>query len=154
MIAVPFLRTPFNYDRDEASIDTGLECKDVTRAVQHLRDEADINKLVERFGLTQTMPQLAEGQRAIYGNFEGVPFDYQTAMNAIIEADRSFMAIPPAVRARFHNNPDELIKFLSDESLKDEKNFDEAVRLNLINPRQDTSGGLPPSGSNVEDKPK
>lgn len=134
-----FLRTPFNHDTDVYSLATGLKCMDKSLAVQHLRDEADINKLVERFGLTQTMPQLAEGQRAIYGDFEGVPFDYQTAMNQVIEAQRSFMAIPPDVRARFHNNPGELIRFLSDDSLKDPDNFAEAVRLKLINPRQEDS---------------
>ena len=39
-------------DMDEASVEAGLECKDDSLAVQSQRDEADINTIVRRFGLS------------------------------------------------------------------------------------------------------
>ena len=46
MSRVPFIRSPFNYDTDEASNETGLVCDDESLAVQSERDECDINIIV------------------------------------------------------------------------------------------------------------
>ena len=41
-----FLRTPYNYDVNEASDASSLVCDDPSLAQQHARDECDINTIV------------------------------------------------------------------------------------------------------------
>jgi len=98
---------------DEVSRDTGLACLDKSLAIQSQAEEADINTIVKRFGITGTVPQ---GARApVYSDFDEV-FDFQSAMDAVNEAQRSFMAMPWDVRKRFGNDPQEFVAFCSDES--------------------------------------
>lgn len=91
--------------------------------VQSFRDDADLNVLLRRFGVARELPR--PDVRPFYGDFSSAP-DYQTALNMIQEADSAFAGLPAAVRARFRNNPGELVAFLQDE-----RNLDEAVDLGL-----------------------
>ena len=119
-----FIRTPYNYDTDEVSNETGLVCPEPTMAQQQFRDEADINTIMERFGRTGEL--VAPVRMPQYGDFTGVS-DYQTALNAVIEAQASFDALPANVRARFENDPGQFVEFCLDD-----KNREEAVRLGLV----------------------
>lgn len=119
-----FLRTEFNYDMDEASVKSGLECLDPSMAQQQFLEESDINTIVERFGLNGEMP--ANVKAPVYGDFTGVS-DFQTAMNVVVAAQESFMSLPAKVRARFSNDPQQLLEFCSDEA-----NREEARALGLL----------------------
>jgi len=121
---LPFVRNPYNYDMALVSQETGLVCQDPSLAQQHMRDECDINTIVERFGVTGQLPV-----RAIepsYGDFSGVS-DYHTALNKIKAADEAFMALPGKLRAKFDNDPNALLNFLENEA-----NRNEAIELGLI----------------------
>lgn len=120
-----FVRNPYNYDADKVSLETGLTCKDKTLTQQHFKDECDINVIVERFGLTGEMPQVLN--MPTYGDFTGI-FDFQSAMNTVRQAEEAFMTLPANMRARFHNQPHELLEFLNDDN-----NKDEAIKLGLVN---------------------
>lgn len=124
-----FIRTPYNYDTDEVSNETGLVCPEPTMAQQQFRDEADINTIMERFGRTGEL--IAPVRMPQYGDFTGVN-DYHTAMNAVIEAQASFDALPAKVRARFDNDPGRFVEFCLDEN-----NRDEAVSLGLVAPEKE-----------------
>lgn len=119
-----FVRSPYNYDRDAASDDSGLKCLDESRAQQSFAEECDINVIVRRFGLTGQLPP--DMRFPTSGDFTGVN-DFQTAMNAVVAARQEFDKMPAHVRARFHNDPAELIAFLDDAD-----NRSEAVKLGLI----------------------
>jgi len=136
--SVPFLRSPFNYDRDAASDESGLKCEDVSLTKQSFADECDINTIVRNFGLTGSLPDNYKPPQ--YGDFEGVA-DYQSALNAVIAADDAFMLMPPNLRERFHNNPQHLIEFLASEN-----NYEEAVSLGLVQARS-AEHKLDPNGS-------
>ncbi len=104
----PFLRSAWNYDRDAVSFETGLACDDPSMAQQHMAEDADINVIVKRFGLTGQMPQ---GVRMpTYGDFTGVA-DYRSALEAIQAADADFMELPADLRARFNNDPQLYLDF-------------------------------------------
>jgi len=121
---LPFVRNPYNYDMALVSQETGLACKDPSLAQQHMKDECDINLIVERFGVTGQLPV-----RAIepsYGDFSGVS-DYHTALNKIRAADEAFMALPAKLRAKFDHDPNALLNFLENEA-----NRNEAIELGLI----------------------
>jgi len=121
-------RTGYNYDADEHSHNTGLDCTgDPGHTQQQFKDECDINEIVRRFGLTGELP---DNYRApLVGDFTNVT-DYQTALNAILAADEAFYQIPPETRARFNNDPQQLMAFLDDD-----KNRDEAQKLGLLKPQ-------------------
>lgn len=113
----------------ERSLRTALVCDDPSLTVQSGKDEADINVILKRFGVTGMLPQNV--RPPTFADFDDV-FDFQSAMNAIIEAEKSFMTMPADVRMRFGNNPAEFVKFCSDEA-----NLDEMRKLGLAVPKED-----------------
>lgn len=123
-IVKPFVRDPYNYDKDEVSNETGLKCEDPSLAQQHMKDECDINVIIERFGVTGQLPVTT--LEPTYGDFSGVS-DYQDALIKLQQTDADFMALPAAIRARFANDPFELVNFLASEA-----NREEAIQLGLI----------------------
>lgn len=114
-------------DHDVESFVTGLECEDVSRAVQSSRDEVDINTIVRRFGLTGQLPENVHVPQ--FADFDEV-HDFHTAMNLIGEARDSFMAMPAEVRARFDNDPQGLVAFVSDPA-----NLEEMRKLGIAVPK-------------------
>lgn len=120
----PFLRTPYNYDTIAASNESGLACEEPTLAQQQFKDETDINNILRQFNITGILPEAPLSPR--YGDFSGI-VDYHSALNAVIAAEDGFMALPADLRARFQNDPENLINFLDDES-----NKDEAIKLGLV----------------------
>jgi phage internal scaffolding protein len=108
-----FLRTPYNYDTDAASNESGLACEEPSLAQQHFKEECDINTILERFNITGMLPQSTLSPR--YGDFSGIS-DYHTALNRVIAAQDEFEALPAQIRAKFDNDPAKLIEFLNDEA--------------------------------------
>jgi hypothetical protein len=123
--SVPFLRTPYNYDTDAASNESGLHCEDASLAQQHFKDECDINNILRQFNITGLLPEGALTPR--YGDFTGIG-DYHTALNRVIAAEDEFMSLPATLRARFENDPAQLIEFLDNP-----ENKNEAIKLGLVN---------------------
>jgi len=119
-----FLRTPYNYDVDEASNESGLRCEDVSRTQQHFKDECDINTILTKFNVTGLLPENPLPPR--YGDFSGIG-DYHGALRAVRRAEDEFNALPAGLRARFDNDPALLIDFLALEA-----NRAEAIDLGLI----------------------
>lgn len=120
----PFVRSAYNYDRDEASDASGLTCEDESLAIQSAAEESDINTIVRRFGLTGELPSDVAIPRT--GDFTNVP-DFHTAMNLVRQAQEEFLRVPAEVRARFGNDPQAFMAFVEDDS-----NREEARRLGLL----------------------
>lgn len=104
-----FLRTEFNYDRDQASLESGIEVEGKSLTQQHQAVEADINTIVKRFGVTGVLPQSI--RLPTYGDFSEVT-DFFGAQLLIAQANQGFMQLPPNIRAAFGNNPGALINSL------------------------------------------
>ncbi len=121
---VIFLRTPYNYDTDAASNESGLACEEPSLAQQHFKEECDINTILQKFSITGILPEAPLSPR--YGDFSGIS-DYHTALNRVIAAQDEFEALPAQIRARFDNDPAKLIEFLEDET-----NRPEAEQLGLV----------------------
>jgi len=130
-IIAPFLRTPYNYDTNAASNESGVHCEDASLAQQHYKDECDINNILRQFNVTGLLPESPLSPR--YGDFTGIG-DYHTALNAVIAAEDGFMALPADLRSKFQNDPANLIDFLADES-----NRAEAEKLGLVAPKIEVS---------------
>lgn len=127
-----FLRTPYNYDTAAASNESGLNCNidpetgELTPSLtqQSFKDECDINIIMERFGRGVTPPENFKTPQ--YGDFTGIT-DYQSALNAVMEADDEFMSLPANIREQFRNDPQQLLEFVADEN-----NREKAIELGLI----------------------
>lgn len=98
------------------------------KAVQSGKDDADINVILKRFGVTGQLP--VPNMEPFYGDFSQ-EVDYQTALNRVLEADTAFSRLPSEVRNRFSNDPLELIRFLDNED-----NLEEARRMGLLRPEE------------------
>lgn len=118
------VRALFNYDTKQASREAAITCKDKSLAQQSFKEEADINEIVRRFGLTGQLPDVVHQPR--YADYDQV-MDYHTAMNAVRQAQEGFDALPADIRNRFQNDPQQLLEFLADSN-----NRDEAFELGLI----------------------
>lgn len=90
-----------------------LVCLDESRTVQSMKDDADINVIVRRFGVTGVVPVSVRVPE--YGDFDEV-FDFQSAMNLIRQAEAAFMQLPAEVRSKFLNSPKNLVDFVSNPS--------------------------------------
>lgn len=112
---------------DKASDETGLVCLDKSLTQQQFAEEVDINTIVRRFNLTGQLPSTFNMPR--YGDFTGIS-DYHSAMNIVRQADEEFLTLPAELRARFNNDPGQLIEFLENDD-----NRDEAVKLGLVTPK-------------------
>lgn len=133
-----FIRSAYNYNKKEASENQSLTCTDPSLAVQSQKEESDINTIVKRFGLTGTLPENIRMPQ--YGDFTGVK-TYQECLNAVLEADKSFAALPAHIRERFYNSPEKFVDFCLDE-----KNRDEAEKLGLVSKKAlPVEGGVPPT---------
>ncbi len=119
-----FLRTPYNYDTDAASNESGLACEEPSLAQQHFKEECDINTILQKFSITGLLPESPLSPR--YGDFSGIS-DYHTALNRVIAAQDEFEALPAQIRARFDNDPAKLIEFLDNDA-----NRPEAEELGLV----------------------
>lgn len=119
-----FLRTPYNYDTDAASNESGLACEEPSLAQQHFKEECDINTILQKFNITGLLPEAPLSPR--YGDFSGIG-DYHSALNRVMAAREEFGALPAQIRARFDNDPSKLIEFLQDEN-----NRPEAEELGLV----------------------
>ena len=138
-----FVRSEYNYDTDQASLESGLSCDDPSLTHQSFAEECDINTIVRRFGLTGELPTAL--RLPTYQDFEGV-FDFQTAMHAIMQAEDAFMALPADLRARFGNDAARFVDFCSAP-----ENADELVRLGLAEKPKGVSPVTEPPTSGVPD---
>lgn len=113
------IRQPRAYDARGVCKRSAVDCSHGRNLVQQqFRDEADVNTIVRRFGLTpQSRPVERQG---VYGDFTGIT-DYESAVAAIERARRSFGALPPDVRERYGNDPG---RFLDEASQLSEEELD------------------------------
>lgn len=125
-IEFPRVRTVANMNRYAWTRKHGLQCLDVSRAVQSQKEEADINTIVRNFGVTGKLP--VSVRTPMYGDFTEVQ-DYRSSLEAIREAERSFLAMPSELRARLNNDPQRFLEWCADPG-----NLEEMRKLGLANP--------------------
>lgn len=114
-------------ERFRVSIDfKGEEGKSLTK--QSFAKDADINAIVAKAELTGflTDPRIPASRQAIFGDFASMP-DFVETQNRIAAVNAAFEELPAAVRARFLNDPGQLVDFLADS-----KNNAEAIELGLM----------------------
>jgi hypothetical protein len=108
---VPFMRTQYNYDTNVATQESALRCEDASLTQQQFKEDSDINVIIERFGVTGNLPIVTTQPMA--GDFTGVE-DFQTAVQAVREAEANFMTLPAKIRERFGQDSQKFVDFCVD----------------------------------------
>jgi len=90
---------------------------------QEYRDDVDINKIIAKFKITGELPVKKGGY---YADVSRIP-DYQTILDQVNQAQEMFMTYPAAIRARFNNDPGQLLDWAADP-----KNRPEAVKMGIL----------------------
>lgn len=134
------LRIPGVYDAVQVSNESALYCEDESLTHQEFAEEADINTIIDRFGIGENP---IEAQKWVTNvDIADAPNDYQSVMNQLNEARDQFMSLPAKVRSQFDNDPGRFVDFMSDPS-----NQDEWIRLGLASRREEPA---PPAPMKVE----
>lgn len=96
-----------------------------SRTQQHMKDESDINIIVEKHLKTGRRREAQNNRQPMYGDFTSV--DYMEMRNAIVDIDQEFAGLPSRIRSRFNNDPHQLIRFVEKP-----ENLQESINLGLL----------------------
>lgn len=129
-MAKPLVRAAYGYDADAVSLETGQANAEPSMTVQADREEADINVILDRFGITGQLPENV--RRPTFQDFGETVFDYRTAIEAISMAEDAFLSMPAKVRSEFDNDPQKFLEFCSEE-----KNLPRMRELGLAVPAKE-----------------
>ena len=105
-----FIRSPYNYDTDEASNASSVNTFSQTKTQQQFKDECNINRIVSQY---------AKGVMPIGNAYQPLPedfyevTDYQVAMNKVRRAQETFEGLNSNIRARFDNDPGQFVDFVT-----------------------------------------
>lgn len=98
-----------------------------SRTLKSFAKQCNINNIMAKYKKTGTLPlRSISGVPMFFDDFTNVS-DFQSMQNKVIEADRLFSALPAKVRARFENEPAQLMEFI-----KLEGNKVEAMELGIL----------------------
>lgn len=96
-----------------------------SKTQQSAKNETDINLIMAKYQKTGLVTHVSSLQKTFADVSHS--YSYHDIKNAQIAADQAFLALPSSIRARFANDPGNLLNFLQDSN-----NRDEAIRLGLI----------------------
>lgn len=99
---------------------------------QQFKDQVDVNKIVEKFQRTGVAAGFRQDQ-PMYGDFSQIQ-DFRGNLQKMEDALDSFMKLPPQLRARFENDPAQLVEWVQNPS-----NQEEAIKLGLMSKKAEIS---------------
>jgi phage internal scaffolding protein len=132
-------RKTYGYDTKQASDEATIKDQGESLTIQSQSEDTDINVMMKRFGITGQLPEQTT-RIPEYGDYTEVG-DYRSALHAVLDAQDNFMRLPPAVRARFDNDPQEFMDFATNPN-----NLDEMKKLGLGNEPYKAPVAEPPKG--------
>jgi len=80
---------------------------------QAFQDDCDINKIMKRHRITGLIEHL-NPRTPMYGDYSGVT-DFHEALELVSDAQEQFDALPSEVRSLVRNDPEVLLRALTDE---------------------------------------
>lgn len=95
------------------------------RVQEQFKDDCDVNNIMKKYQSTGQFNH-ATSKQGSYKDFFGIT-DYHDMLNTVMYAQEAFQTLPAETRARFANDPGELLEFIQNSN-----NREEAMRLGLI----------------------
>lgn len=102
-----------------------IDCSQDGMTQQNFKEQCNINTIVEKARRTGLLNHL-NNRVPQYADVSNIP-SYQEALAVVIQAENAFLSLDARTRERFANDPEKMVEFLQDED-----NYDEAVKLGLI----------------------
>lgn len=96
-----------------------------SRTKQAHKSECDINNILKKYHISQ-LAQHANHIDGDYGDFTGID-DYQSSLDAVLQAEQNFQGLPAKTRRHFNNDPAQLLNFINNP-----QNIHEAAALGLL----------------------
>ena len=110
--------------RKRVQVNTGKE----TKVQQHFKDETNVTSIVKRFTQTGQLPY--GNQNPVYGDFTHVNPNFTETLNEVTRIKNEFLKLPSNIRARFQNQPQNLLDFIENPD-----NLVEATEMGLLDPQ-------------------
>lgn len=118
-----FIRTPYNYDVNEASVVTGVECVEPTLARQEFKNDSDLNTMIRRFGVEVAQaPNWREFDATV------IPDNFMELQSILKEGVEAFNRLPSDIRAEHENNPEKFLNWVKEEQARLAKADREAAK--------------------------
>lgn len=95
-----------------------LSCGDFTHTKQNHKAECDINNIIKQYQKTGILSHI-QNASAQYIDLPS-QFDYQDALNTVLDAEAAFADLPSKIRDRFGNDPGQLLAALQNPAFKSE----------------------------------
>lgn len=92
---------------------------------QQFKKDCDVNNIIAKYKKTGSVTHIRNRVEGVYADLTNIP-SYDEALQQIIHANNTFNELPALVRARFANDPQQLINFLQDP-----ENVEESIKLGL-----------------------
>lgn len=124
---------PRRYGEMDNNYRGDLEHFEPTLTKQSEKEACDINNIMARYQQTGVLPDMIR-QDPQYGDFSDIG-SFMEAQNIVAHANAQFAALDAHVRARFNNNPAEMLKFV-EQAANDPEKGSELVKLGLAIPRE------------------
>lgn len=121
---------------------TGELVKEESMTKQSFKDECDVNNILRQYSPVALAQLMSE--RAAQGQFADLPsgFEFQDALNLVVEGRQAFESLPSKIRERFSNDPARFLAFMADP-----ENQDEAIKLGLATRRPEPAPQEPQAPS-------
>lgn len=110
---------------------------------QSFKDECNINNIIAKYRATGVITHTTASVPA-YRDCISLP-EFQDASAIVALATEQFIGLPAKVRARFANDPENMIAFLDDP-----KNLDEAIKLGIVKPLESSEKAPAPAPEKPE----
>lgn len=129
----------------------GMKIKPVTdtgpgKTRQEFAQETDINVIMKRAIATGHLP--VRNVQPVFADVSELG-DFADVQRRVMSAREAFMQLPPQVRFRFNNRPEELLAFVSDD-----RNREEAIKLGLVDAPKVEAVAVPPVPLKTESSQK
>lgn len=89
----------------------GLRNEEPSMTKQSFKDECDVNRIVGKYGMNGPFPTLNH-LPPNFGDYSNIK-DFQSAQNAVLEAENAFNSMDPNIRAYFENDPGLFVDFVT-----------------------------------------
>lgn len=97
-----------------------------SKVQKHKKKDCDINNIISKYRKTGVLGDPVHTKTPIFCDCR-LKGNYHEMQNIVKNADRAFMSLPPALRAKFENDPARAFDFVSKP-----ENTEEAVKLGLL----------------------
>lgn len=136
------LRVPHKWNE----LDVSSENLEPSKTQQHFKEELDVNNIMKKYDDRINAVPFSNG--GMYADFSEIQ-DFQGMLSTVQHAQDAFASLPAQTRKRFGNDPSLLLEFLQDSN-----NYDEGVKLGLLQPKQIQNNDDKQTQINNDDKNK